>query len=126
MCFIDIINLSLSGLGVYGLIFSFHFLLPRHAIPCAATELSEARRLLDHAETVGASPHGNEDRATLAMYERIIILHNRLSPHGRTQLRESTSARAHGESSLSSNLPANFTCGLTCSCMPSLHGSTLS
>jgi len=73
MRFIDIINLSLSILGVYGLIFSFRFLIPRHAIPCAATALSEARHLLDHAETVGAIPHGNECRAALAIFETQLL-----------------------------------------------------
>jgi hypothetical protein len=62
---IDILTFCLSILGTYGLILNFRYLLPRNTIPLVSALLSETRRLLDHAETIGAVPPQSECNTVL-------------------------------------------------------------
>ena len=62
---IDIVAFCLSILGIYGCMLYFRYLLPRNAIPLVSALLNETRRLLDHAETIGAVPPQRDCRTLL-------------------------------------------------------------
>ena len=68
MHFIDILNLSLSSLGIYGLIFSLRYLIPCYIIPCLSVDLNETQQLLNHAETIHAIPPESEYKTNLDLY----------------------------------------------------------
>ncbi len=64
----DILNLILSFLGIYGIVFSLvRFLLPRNIVPLVSMSLKEALTLLARAEA-NDIPNVREYRANLAMY----------------------------------------------------------
>ena len=65
MDFIDNLSLSLSLLGIYGLILHFRYLFPRSIIPPLSALLNETRQLLDRAEEIGAVPPQSECRTHL-------------------------------------------------------------
>jgi len=51
---IDILNFSLSLLGIYGPILLILYLLPRNVAPRLSTLLDETHQLLRHAEEISA------------------------------------------------------------------------
>ncbi len=70
---IDKLGLSLSILGIYGLILCLRYLIPYYAIPHLSARLKETRQLLDHAEAVNAIPPECEYRTSLDLYEDISL-----------------------------------------------------
>ena len=70
MNILQILQIFSSGLplfGVYSLFIYLPFLLPCNLIPSVASALNETRRLLDHAEDLGAIRDVSEYRTRLAM-----------------------------------------------------------
>ena len=75
MHFIDILNLSLSSLGIYDFIFSLRYLIPCYIIPCLSADLNKTLQLLNHAEAIHAIPPESEYKTNLDLYQvRIFIL----------------------------------------------------
>jgi hypothetical protein len=62
---IDIFSFILSVLGVYSLVLSFRYLLPRNATLLIAALLDETQQLLDRTETMGDIPLQSEFRIQL-------------------------------------------------------------
>jgi len=62
---IDILNFSLSLLGIYGPILLILYLLPRNVAPRLSTLLDTTHRLLRHAEEIGAIPLQSEYKLQL-------------------------------------------------------------
>ena len=56
MQFTDILSFCLFILGLYGLVYYPHFLIPRNLLPYVSAVLTEAERLLDLAESTGVTP----------------------------------------------------------------------
>ena len=113
MHFSDILSLCMSILGLYGLIYYLRYLIPRNVLPCVSAVLTEAERLLDHAESTGAIPQLNDHRSTLITYEKPHTSANNPSPHqSLTQLRQSILADADGKPSCSWNTAATPACSL--------------
>jgi hypothetical protein len=79
MQFIDILSLSLSLLGIYGLVLSLRYLIPSYFIPCLSAHLNATQQLLGHAEAVNAIPPENEYGTHLDVYEDLYV--DRLSSH---------------------------------------------
>jgi hypothetical protein len=78
----DILSLSVSILGLYGLIYHIRFLIPRNVLPRVSAVLTETEHLLDRAESTGVIPQPNDHRSTLAMYEDVMpLLANRHLTH---------------------------------------------
>jgi len=69
MDFLDVVNLCLSILGLYGLIISPRYLLPRYIVPSLSALLKETQLLLQNAEKCGAIPLGSQYRTQLDLYE---------------------------------------------------------
>ena len=69
MDFLDVVNLCLSILGLYGLIISPRYLLPRYIVPSLSALLRETQQLLQSAEKCGAIPLGSQYRTQLDLYE---------------------------------------------------------
>ncbi|KAF8479561.1 hypothetical protein DFH94DRAFT_744429 [Russula ochroleuca] len=65
MHFIDILSLSLSFLGIYGLFLSLRYLIPCYIIPFISANLSSTQTLLNHAEAINAIPPESEYRTHL-------------------------------------------------------------
>jgi hypothetical protein len=74
MHFSDILDLCVSILGLYDLVYYLRFLIPRNVLPCVLAVLTEAEHLLDHAESTGVIPQPNGYRSALAMYEDFMPL----------------------------------------------------
>ena len=79
MHFVDVLSLTLSFLGIYGLILSLRYLIPCCFIPSLSAHLNATQQLLDHAEATNALPLGSEYRTLLDLYDPYHI--DRLSPH---------------------------------------------
>jgi hypothetical protein len=62
---IDILSLSLSFLGIYGLVLSLRYLIPRYFIPVSSAHLNATQQLLNHAEATNAIPQESECRTHL-------------------------------------------------------------
>ena len=71
MLVIDAISLSLSVLGIYGLVLSLRYLIPCYIVPSLSARLSETQQLLSHAEAINAIPPESEHRTHLDLYEEI-------------------------------------------------------
>ena len=56
MSALDILSLTLSFLGFYGLIFSLRYVIPCFFIPFLSAHLSATQFLLDQAEAINAIP----------------------------------------------------------------------
>ena len=81
MRFVDILSLTHTLPGVYGIVYSLiplRLLLPRNIVPLVSTSLNEAMALLEHAETMN-TPNMSDYRAELAMYARDCTQH--VPPH---------------------------------------------
>ena len=104
MRFIDILSLILSFIGVYGIVFSLRLLLPRNIVPLVSTSLTEVVALLEHAEAIDI-PNVSDYRANLAMCVYLSVPID-IAPTDRTQSTQPVLTDAHGEPSLSGNLPA--------------------
>ena len=77
MQFTNILSFCFSILGLYGLVYYLHylrFLIPRNLLPYVSAVLTEARHLLDRAESTGIIPQPNVYRSTLTLYEAIVSL----------------------------------------------------
>jgi len=72
MSFIDVLSLSLSLLGIYGLVLNFRYLLPCYIIPVLSALLTEMRQLLDNAEAIGAIPSESEIRTHLTLCDKFV------------------------------------------------------
>jgi len=70
---LDALSFSLSALGIYGLVFSIRYLLPRYMVPFISTRLNETQQLLGHAEAISAIPPESELRTHLVLYEDIFL-----------------------------------------------------
>jgi len=62
---LDVLSLSLSLLGIHGLILNIRYLLPRNVAPIVSVILDETRQLLGCAEEIGAVPPQNEYKRRL-------------------------------------------------------------
>ena len=71
MLVIDAISLSLSALGIYGLVLSLRYLIPCFIVPFLSARLSETQQLLSHAEAINAIPPESEHQTHLDRYEDI-------------------------------------------------------
>lgn len=65
---LDILSLSLSLLGIYGLVLSLRYLIPYCFIPRLSAHLNEAQELLERAEDMSAIPPQSEHRTYLDLY----------------------------------------------------------
>jgi hypothetical protein len=68
MHFLDSLSLSLSFLGIYGLVLSLRYMIPCYFIPYLSAHLNEAQELLNHAEEINAIPLQSEHRTHLELY----------------------------------------------------------
>src|SRR5258708_27882642 len=108
---IDILSLILSFLGIYGIVFSVRFLLPRHVVPLVKTSFEEAMSLVERTEAVNI-PYVSEYRVSLAMYaclhpSAVSRANDSLAPN-RTQSTQPILADAHRQPSLSWFFPATL------------------
>ena len=69
MHFIDTLNLTLSFLGVYGLVFSLRYLIPCYFIPFLSAHLNATQQLLNDAEAINAIPPESEYKIILDLYD---------------------------------------------------------
>jgi hypothetical protein len=67
MTFMDILNLILAFLTIYGLVYALRLFLPRKIVPRVSTSVIEAMALLENAEAISI-PNVSDYRADLAMY----------------------------------------------------------
>jgi hypothetical protein len=65
MGILDAVQLCLVILGVYRLVLSLRYVLPRDFVPSVSTAMNEAQTLLDKAEAVNAIPKGSQYRKDL-------------------------------------------------------------
>ncbi|KAF8493201.1 hypothetical protein F5888DRAFT_1908770 [Russula emetica] len=61
----DALSLSLSVLGIYGLVLSLRYLIPCYIVPLLSARLNETQQLLSHAEAINAIPPESEHRTHL-------------------------------------------------------------
>ena len=73
MHFIDILSLTLSFLGIYGLVISLHYLIPCYIIPFLLAHLDSTQQLLNHAEAINAIPPESEYRTHLDLYGNLYV-----------------------------------------------------
>ena len=73
MHFIDILSLTLSFLGIYGLIISLRYLIPCYIIPFLSAHLDSTQQLLNHAEAINAIPPESEYRTHLDLYGNLYV-----------------------------------------------------
>ena len=73
MLVLDALSLSLSVLGIYGLVFSLRYLIPCYILPLLSARLNETQQLLNHAEAISAIPPESEHRTHLDLYEDILF-----------------------------------------------------
>ncbi len=66
---IDILSLTLSFLGINGIVLSLRYLIPCYIIPFLSVHLHKAQQLLSQAEGIDAVPQGSEYRSRLDLYE---------------------------------------------------------
>ena len=76
MRFAEILTLSFSIVGLYGLVFHVRFLVPYYYVPSVSALLCDTQRLLAQAETLNAIPGASELRMDLEMYGRYLRLQN--------------------------------------------------
>ena len=62
---LDVLSLSLSLLGIHGLILNIRYLLPRNVAPIVSVILDETHQLFDCAEEIGAVPAQSEYKRRL-------------------------------------------------------------
>ena len=74
MTSLDVLSLTLSFLGIYGLIFPIRYLIPCFLIPCLLAHSNATRNLLDQAEAIDAIPPESQYRKQLEMYDKIFML----------------------------------------------------
>jgi hypothetical protein len=99
----DILNLILAFLGVYGLVYALRLFLPRNIVPRVSELLDKTMALFKQAEAINI-PNVSDYRASLAMYVHIYLS---TSPRTyRTQPSQPVLADAYGEPSLSRVFPA--------------------
>jgi hypothetical protein len=108
MHFIDILSLSLSFLGIYGLFLSLRYLIPCYIIPFISANLSSTQTLLNHAEAINAIPPESEYRTHLDVYENLYV--DGPSSHTPMQFGEPICGDACGEQSRPGALPAIASC----------------
>lgn len=65
MRFTDVLGFCFSILGLYGLVCYLRFLIPRNILPYVSAVLTEAKHLLDRAESTGVIPWPNDYRSAL-------------------------------------------------------------
>jgi hypothetical protein len=65
---------SILGLRVYGLLYYLRFLIPRNLLPHVSALLTEAKHLLDRAESTGVIPRPNDYRSNLTLYTAAVPL----------------------------------------------------
>lgn len=65
---LDTLSFVLSLLGIYGLVLSLRYLIPRCFIPRLSAHLNEAQELLNRAEDMNAIPPQSEHRTDLDLY----------------------------------------------------------
>src|SRR5258708_8323985 len=68
MNFIDILSLSLSFLGINGIVLSLRYLIPCYIIPFLSVHLHKTQQLLTKAEAIIAIPHVSEYKTRLDLY----------------------------------------------------------
>ena len=73
MHFIDILSLTLSFLGIYGLVISLRYLIPCYTIPFLSAHLDSTQQLLNHAEAINAIPPESEYRTHLDLYGNLYV-----------------------------------------------------
>ena len=73
MHYIDALSLTLSFLGIYGLVFSLRYLIPCYFIPFLLTHLNAAQQLFNDAEAINAIPPESEYRTLLDLYDTASI-----------------------------------------------------
>ncbi|KAF8481433.1 hypothetical protein F5888DRAFT_713893 [Russula emetica] len=64
----DALSLSLSVLGIYGLVLSLRYLFPCYIVPFLSARLNETQQLLIHAEAINAIPPESEHRTHLDLF----------------------------------------------------------
>lgn len=69
MHFIDTLSLTLSFLGIYGLVFSLRYLIPCYFIPLLSAQLNATQQLFNDAEAINAIPPESEYRTLLDLYD---------------------------------------------------------
>jgi hypothetical protein len=74
MTSLDVLSLTLSFLGIYGLIFPIRYLIPCFFIPCLLAHSNATRNLLDQAEAIDAIPPESQYRKQLDMYDEYLML----------------------------------------------------
>ena len=74
MQFTDILSFCFSILGLYGLVYYLRFLIPRNLLPYVSAVLTEAKHLLDRAESTGIIPQTNDYRSALTLYKAVMSL----------------------------------------------------
>ena len=74
MQFTDVLSFCFSILGLYSLVYYLHFLIPRNLLPYVSAVLTEAERLLEHAESIGVISRPNDYQSALTSYEAIVPL----------------------------------------------------
>ena len=73
MLVLDALSLSLSVLGIYGLVLSLRYLIPCYILPPLSARLKETQQLLNHAEAISAIPPESEHRTHLDLYEDLLF-----------------------------------------------------
>ena len=74
MTSLDVLSLTLSFLGIYGLIFPIRYLIPCFFIPCLLAHSNATRNLLDQAEAIDGIPPESQYRKQLDMYDEYLML----------------------------------------------------
>lgn len=105
---IDALGLSLSVLGIYGLVLSLRYLIPCYIVPFLSARLNETQQLLSHAEAINSIPPESEHRTHLDLYEYLYF--DGLSSHTPIQFCEPICGDALAEQSGPRTLPATAPC----------------
>ena len=108
MLVIDALSLSLSILGIYGLVFSLRYLIPCYIVALLSARLNEIQQLLSHAEAINAIPPESEHRTHLDLYEDLYF--DRLSSHTSIQFCEPICGDALAEQSRPMAVSATAPC----------------
>lgn len=119
MNFLDILSLSLSFLGISGLVLSLRYLIPCYFIPFLSARLDEAQQLLNHAEEIDAIPPESEHRTDLDLYEYLYAVGS--SSHTSMQFGERICCVACREQSRAGSLSANASLYSAWLDLPSLY-----
>ena len=109
----DILNLILAFLGVYGLVYALRLFLPRNIVPRVSELLDKTMALFEQAEGINI-PNVSDYRASLAMYVHIYLSTSprtdRTSRHNQFLQMRTESHRSPG---FFQQLYLLFLCGLT-------------